>query len=369
MLSIGLDVHQDCTAVCQLDGRGRLMREWVVRGGIHRVAEHLREIKRPFRVAFEASCGYGVLYDLLSPMAWEVKVAHPTELKLIFRSKHKNDRNDARKIAKLLAMDQIPEVHVPSVDVRAWRGLIEHRRRLVEKRTRVKNSLRAQLRALGIKAPVRRTLWSRKGLEWLQSQDLPTTLDHLKRTSLLAELRTLDEQVRLVERELNALGNKDWRVQLLLSIPGVGPRTAEAVAAYIDVPERFHRVHTIGKYFGVIPSQDASAGKNRLGHITREGPATVRHLVTEAAWRSVRHSPTMKAFYERVKAGQKHRKAVALVATAHKLLRAMLAMLKNRQEWREGLDLPAFASANCIQTKEPCRHERGKVSMASQEPR
>ncbi len=335
MLSIGLDVHQNCTALCRLDASGQPDGEETIRGGFHAVAERLRRIDEPFKVCFEASCGYGTLHDLLTPIASEVQVAHPSEMSLIFRSRHKNDRNDARKIAKLLHMDEIPRVHVPSVEVRAWRGLIEHRRRLVDKRTRVKNALRAQLRNLGIKAPGRGTLWSKAGVAWLEEQAMPTTLDRIKRGTLLAELRTLQDQIRIVVRELDAIGRSDWRVQLLRTMPGVGPRSAEAIAAYVDEPDRFGSIKAIGNYFGVVPSQDASGGKNRLGHITREGPATVRKLITEAAWQAIRHSPRLKAFYERVMAGQKQRRATALVATGHKMLRITLAMLRTRQPWRE----------------------------------
>jgi transposase len=365
MFSIGLDVHQNSTAVCQLDSNGRRTRERVIRGGFAAVAEQLRAIDKPFDVCFEASCGYGTLYDLLKPMAHRVVVAHPAELKLIFRSKHKNDRNDARKIAKLLHMGEVPEVHVPSIHVRAWRGLIEHRSRLVDKGTRCKNALRAQLRGLGIKAPQRKSLWSKKGLAWLESQNLPTPLDRIKRSSLVAELATLTRQIAIVEKELNAIADKDWRVRLLRTIPGVGPRTAEAIAAYIDKPGRFGHIKSIGKYFGMVPSQDSSAGSNRLGHITRAGPATVRKMITQAAWQAVRRSPRMKAFFERLGGGQKQRKTIALVAVGHKLLRIALAMLKSKSPWREepalpidaagsaltsegGAALPASASANCI---------------------
>src|SRR5262245_21676809 len=146
MLSIGLDVHQNSTALCQLDASGKRVKERVIRGGFHAVAAELGKVRTPFRACFEASCGYGTLYDLLAalPRARAVQVAHPAELKMIFRSKHKNDRADARKLAKLLFMDEVPAVHVPAVEVRAWRGAIEHRRRLVDKRTRVKNAPRAQ---------------------------------------------------------------------------------------------------------------------------------------------------------------------------------------------------------------------------------
>jgi transposase len=83
-----------------------------------------------------------------------------------------------------------------------------------------------------------------------------------------------------------------------------------------------------------VPCQDQSAGKNRLGHITRQGPATVRKLLTEASWQGIRRSPEIRAYFERIRQGNPERKKIALVATAHHLLRVMLAMLRTGEVWR-----------------------------------
>jgi len=106
-------------------------------------------------------------------MARRVVVAHPGQLRLIFRSKRKNDRVDAHKLATLLFLGQVPPVHVPSADGRHWRGLIEFRHRLVSKRVRAKNGLRSLLRGCGVELPRRRKLWTKTGLAWLQGLELP----------------------------------------------------------------------------------------------------------------------------------------------------------------------------------------------------
>ena len=118
------------------------------------------------------------------------------------------------------------------------------------------------------------------------------------------------------------------------TIPGVGPRTSEAVMAWVDDPRRFQRIKSAGRYFGLVPCQDASARTNRLGHITREGPSIVRWMLTEAAWQGVRRPPAIRAFYERVRRENPERRKIALVATAHFLLRAMMAMLRTGEVWR-----------------------------------
>ena len=180
---------------CVLDHHGKHLRTATIRGGWDRLRASLLKLGKPFQICYEASCGYGVLHDRLARMAKRVVVAHPGQLRLIFRSKTKNDRVDARKLATLLFLDQVPPVYVPSVDVRGWRGLIEHRRRLVERRTRAKNGIRAALRSAGIESPKPGTwLWSRVGLAWLVQVVFPSDADSYRRDALLAELDHFDNQ-------------------------------------------------------------------------------------------------------------------------------------------------------------------------------
>ena len=157
----------------------------------------------------------------------------------------------------------------------------------------------------------------------------------LKRDMLLDELADVKRCVRTGTKALDKMGRRHPGVTLLRTIPGVGMRTAETIAAYIDDPKRFGRSSQVAAYFGLIPCQDASAGVNRLGHITRQGPGTARKYLVEAAWQGVYRSPKIRAYFERILRGKKERRKIALVATAHYLLRCMHAMLVRCEPWRE----------------------------------
>src|SRR6185503_17959603 len=146
MLTIGLDVHLSRTSVCILDAKGNTLRQQEVKGGHEAVAESLAKLGEPFQVCYEASTGYGALYERLRPLAHRVEVAHPGRLGLIFKSRKKNNRADAQKLAALLHLNQVPQVYVPAQEVRSWRGLIEHRGKLVDCIVAVKNQVRALLR-------------------------------------------------------------------------------------------------------------------------------------------------------------------------------------------------------------------------------
>jgi transposase len=334
MLYVGLDIHSKHISLCVLSEAGQLAQRAKVRG-VEEMLRILRALPDRFEVCYEASCGYGHYHDLLKPLAARVLVAHPGQLRLIFRARNKNDRNDAERLAKLLYLGEAPTVHVPSAEVRAWRELINCRAQVIAKRTRAKNTVRSLMRSAGVAPPKRPGLWTKKGLAWLRRLALPTASQQLRLDLLLEEIETLIRQVRRIERQLNHQAEQTPAVARLRSIPGVGARTAEAVAAFVDDPHRFGNAKAVGRYFGLVPSQDQSGDRNRLGHITREGAPVVRQLVAEAAWQAIRRSPTVRAYFERVQRGDPQRKKIALVATAHYLVRVMWAMLKRGTFWEE----------------------------------
>jgi transposase len=382
MFYVGLDVHLRTSTWCILDQAGKFIKQETLRGDVDQVVTRLAQLKGPWSVCYEASCGYGVLHDKLARVGARVVVAHPGKLRLIFKSKRKNDQVDAKKLATLLLLDQVPEVWVPTAQLRQWRELIEFRKRLTQKQTRCKSQIKTLLRGLGIRkitAPVPATadpvvssedlapatavdrprkgsgmtsghpgLWGKKGMTLLAEMELPTEIDGMRRDLLLEELGHFQRQLAKVEKRLDGLAEDHPEVELLRSIPGVGPRTAEAVMAYIGDPQRFARNKQIGAYAGLVPCEDSSAGAHRLGHITKDGPGTLRWLLVEAAWQGVRLSPTIKAYYERISRNHPDHKKIALVATAHHLLRVMLSMLKSGEVWHED---PALAETAVLEAK------------------
>jgi len=334
MFTVGLDVHQSRSSICVLDPRGNALRREEVQGGWDKLVSALGRIEKPFQICYEASTGYGALFERLAPLAAKVVVANPQRVRLIFASKRKTDRIDAAKLATLLYVNQVPQVHVPPQTVRSWRGLIEHRRRLVDKRVEVKNQIRALLRTYGIKAPHSRQLWTAKGVQWLKAQIWPTGMETLRLELLVEEWFDLNKKIHRVVAALDQQAAGDTRIALLRTIPGVGPRTAEAFVAYVDDPKRF-KSGTIGAYFGLVPREDSSGQQRRLGHITREGPGTMRKLLAQSAWRGCQDSATIKAVFDRLCRNDKHRRKIAVVALCHWLSRVMLAMLISGKPFRD----------------------------------
>jgi transposase len=211
MFHVGLDIHSTRISICVLSQTGQVVHRSQARG-TEEMLRTLKDLTDRFEVCYEASCGYGHYHDLLRPLAPCVLVADPGQLRLIFRSKAKNDRNDAERLAKLLYLGETPSVHVPAADVRMWRELINCPSQVVAKRTRAKNAARALLRSAGVVPPKHPDQWTKAGLVWLRRLDLALT-----------------RQVRRIELELNRQARRSPAVSRLRTIPGVGPRTAEAV--------------------------------------------------------------------------------------------------------------------------------------------
>lgn len=333
MLTIGLDTHETTSTVCILDAQGKRLGQKTIPGRWPKLMEFLDQIDQPYQICYEASCSYGHLYDKLVVRAQRVLVAHPGHLRLVFHSKKKSDRVDAQKLAQLALVGAIRPVHVPDMKVRDWRRMIEYRQGLIRQIVAVKNRLRALLRAHGIKAA--RGLWTRRGLEWLAAAELPSPASAMVRDMDQDELRGLTAKLSAVTKELDKIADSHQGVKLLQTIRGVGPRTAEAFVAYVDDPQRFARTRQIGAYLGLVPRLDSSSSVTRLGHITKDGPATVRKLLVEASWQVMRHCPAVRERFERIAGGKRDRRKIALIAVAHYLARCMLAMLRSGETWRE----------------------------------
>jgi len=294
----------------------------------------INEKKDGLRVhlTFEISGQAGYLYDSLIDCVDSIKVANPDKMTWIYRTAKKNDRIDARKMAVLLSIGEIPAVYMPSKEVRQWRMVICHRKKLLDGLVAAKNRIRALLKSQGIVKPLHKGgLWKIVNRLWMRGLteggfDI-NNLWKVQLVNLLDELEQKEKQIAFVTEYLDGYLDKQAGGKLLMSIRGVGPRTAEAVLAYTDDVERFAGGKEYCGYFGVTPRLDESGGSRRLGHISKKGPSVVRWVLVECSWKVIRYNPSLREFYERVRAGQTGRKKIAIVAVARKLLSIMRAML------------------------------------------
>jgi transposase len=300
-------------------------------------------------VVIEACALCGWVRDLCSELGLECRVANTASEAWKFKhAKRKTDRDDALRMAQLTALGQLPTVAIPDKATREWRGLIAHRQTLVGERVAAQNRLRSILVGQGLPAPRGASAWTELGLKGLDqlarplAECGPEDLWRGRLHQVLGHYRELVQLIAEAEARLDALAKTKESVRRLRTIPGVGPRTAEAVAAYLPDPMRFDSGKQVSAYAGLVPRQYQSGELDRRGRITRRGPALLRKLLVECAWCMLRYNAWARAVYARLSRG-KARKKQAIVALARKLLVRCWAMLRDGTDWRE--ETPAAAAS------------------------
>jgi len=296
---------------------------------------------RPGIVLFEACLLAGWVRDLCAERGVPCLVANTTSEAWKFKHlKRKTDKDDALRLAEVYRLGKFPAVTLPEKDVREKRGLIETRQKLVGRRVALQNRIRSILVGQGLPAPCGHKAWTEVGLAGIAAHAAPIAacgpLD-LWRGRLhlaLAELGHIRDLLDQAERKLDELAKTNDGMKILDTIPGVGPRTAEAVVAFLPEPERFQTTKQVSAYGGFVPRQYQSTDTDHRGRITKRGPKTLRKLLVECAWVMLRYNSWARAIYQRLTHGGKTRKKQAIVALARKLLVRCWAMLRDGTVWR-----------------------------------
>jgi len=149
----------------------------------------------------------------------------------------------------------------------------------------------------------------------------------------LKQYEQLAACLKEVERHLDARSAVDGRPGLLQTIPGVGPRLAEALVAVIDDPHRFKNSKQVAAYFGLVPRTFQSGAMNRQGRITGAGDRMVRALLVEVSWMALRYNGWAQTTFERICEGNGKRRKSAIVAIARRLVIRCWAMLRDNTAW------------------------------------
>ncbi|HEV2690655.1 MAG TPA: IS110 family transposase [Bryobacteraceae bacterium] len=289
------------------------------------------------RVGMEAS-GHARWFErLLAELGQELWIGDPGKIRAAAPRKQKTDARDAAHLLDLLLNGQFESrmrIWVPKPEERDVRQLVLHRHRLVGMRTRVKNQLRAV--ALNEGLGPKPGLWSRKGQAQFRALPLPPWSDRRRQDNLelLAELErrtTPLDQAVLEEAECRP------EVVLLMTHPGVGPITALTFVLTLSDPLRFPSSGQLASYLGLIPAEDSSGGRQRLGHITKQGNALLRGLLVEAAHSAARREPELRRCYYRL--AMRKNPSIAAVAVARKLAIRLWWM------WRRGLSYEQFRAS------------------------
>jgi transposase len=225
--------------------------------------------------------GYARWFErLLAELGFELWIGDPAQIKAKRVKKQKTDREDARLLLRLMRENNFPRIWVPSPENRDLRPLLWHRHRLVQMRTRIMNQLQAL--AMNEGRRLKKKLWSEQGRAVLEKLTLGPWASR-RRQELLELLDRMNPKIEELTAAVAQEAKKRPDVLRLMTHPGVGPLTALAYVLIIGTPARFPRGKQIGTYVGLIPSEDSSGGKQRLGHISKHGSSLLRFLPVEEA--------------------------------------------------------------------------------------
>jgi transposase len=264
-----------------------------------------------------------------------VKLIPPVYVKP-FVKRQKNDKNDAAAIHEALFRPDMRFVKVRSVDNQAM--LMQHKARemLVAQRTQLLNGLRGHLAEIGVIA-AQGTCHMRSlgALIHEGHPDLPQAV-RASLMPLVIQIEHLDEAIRTIDADIALAAKADPVSNRLMTIPGIGPITAQALAATIDDPASFSGPREFAAFLGLVPRQHSSGGKARLGRITKMGNGYLRKLLVVGAHavlvHQTRHNDPLRNWARKL-LETKPFKLVA-VACANKLARMAFALMSQNTRYQ-----------------------------------
>jgi transposase len=326
MLIIGCDFHPGFQQVAIFDNLTGEIKE--------KRLQHRAEAEQFYRslggqevrVGMEACGHYPWFERLLAELGFELWMGDAAKIRASVVRKQKTDRRDAEHLLDLLRQDRFPRIWVPSLEERDARQLLVHRHKQVQARTRSKNQLQAMALSHGVQKKYK--LWTQAGRAELEQLPLlPYAAE--RRKKLIEALDALEAEISELDRRVAEEARQRPEAVMLMTHPGVGPVTALAMVLTLGPAKRFESAKQVGSYFGLIPSEASSGGKQHLGKISKQGSSFLRFLLVEAGQTAARYDPQLKRFYKRL--AMRKNRGVAKVAVARKLATRMYLML--REGW------------------------------------
>src|ERR1700723_1551870 len=327
MIIIGVDFHPEFQQIASVDTDTGEFQEKRLGHREDAEAFYRALAGQKVRVGMEAS-GHARWFErLVAELQFELWIGDAAEIRTKRVRKQKTDRQDAQLILRLLLEDRFPQIWVPSWENRDLRQLLWHRHRMVQARTRIMNQLQAVALNEGLRC--KKKLWREKGRQQLEAFRLAPWASR-RREDLLQLLDrlnpTISELMQAIEQEVE----KCPEARRLRTHPGVGALTALAFVLIIGRTERFQCGKQIAAYLGLVPLEDSSGNRRRLGHITKQGSSILRFLLVEAAQVTARNVPEWRNKY--VHLTMRRGRKIAKVAMARRLAIALYWM------WRKGWD-------------------------------
>lgn len=292
---------------------------------------------RQVRIGMEATGNFRWFRVLMQALGHEVLLGDASAIRAASPRRQKTDKRDARHILGMLVENRFPVVWQPPVENEEMRQLLLHRCRMVRFRARIKNQLDAMAKNEGV---LSRRVWCARRRQQIEALPL-SGWNVQRRRDLLALLDELDKRIEPLDQAVLQAAEQNQETRLLMTHPGVGPVVSLAYVLAIGDWQRFPRGKQVASYLGLIPSEESSSDKRRLGHISKQGNTLVRWLLVEAASKAQGHDPSWHRQYLRLSMNKHH--GVAKVAIAHKLAVRLYWMWRSGQNYKQVMERGSHA--------------------------
>jgi transposase len=317
---IGVDLGDKWSRYCALDSAGSVLREDRVRTTAEGLRAMFGELAAT-RIVIEAGTHSPWVSRVLEEMGHAVVVANARKVRLIYESDRKNDKLDARMLAKLGRVDVelLAPIRHRRAETQADLAVVRGRDALVAARTQLINSCRGMVKAMGGRLPRSTTKVFANKVKDALPEAMRAALD-----PLLAAIAALSEQITGCDRRVRELAEQQYpETRLLQQVQGVGPLIALTYVLTIEDPRRFANSRSVGSYLGLRPKQSESGRSAPQLGISKAGDSQLRRLLVQGAQymlSSVAQDSRLRRWgLELASRGGKNGKKRAVIAVARKL--------------------------------------------------
>ena len=336
---VGIDVHLKSWSVAILSEYSVLKR--FSQSPVPEALHHYLVSNYPgvnYYSVYEAGfCGFWI-YERLTDLGINNIVVNPADVPTMSKEKlRKTDVKNCNKLVHELRSGSLERIYVPRADILEMRSLIRMRNLIVKDSTRAKNRIKSLLRFHEVEIAEEFTrcsigCWSKRFLNWLHKLELSTEYGKKALKLHLEEFirlrRMLLQETRVI-REIFRKAPFDKSIRLLTSVLGIGVTTAAALMVEIDDIVRFSNADHLSSFIGLVPMCHSSG--DNVGDITSRRHFTLRCLLVEAAWITIRKDPAMTMAYTEYRKGMNPQKAI--VKIARRLVNRIYFVFKHEKEY------------------------------------
>ena len=294
---VGMDLHTSNLQICIMDQDGKVILEKKTSCCLMQILELLSPYGPDLKIAVESTYNWYWLVDGLMEAGYDVRLAHAYGLKLITGAKVKTDRRDARRLARYLRLDELPEAYIYPKEKRPYRDLLRRRMNLVQFRSAAYTSLRIQFRQYNCDT------FSFDGLKGIDDDIIegltlpdPTKL-YTKMT--LQHIHLFSEHIKVLEREIKNSVKTEPEVELLKTSPGIHDILGMTIYYEAGDVHRFKSDRHFASYCRVVPPISSSDSSNSRGRGGKQGNPYLKWAFCQAATHAARYYTDCRRFKER----------------------------------------------------------------------